>query len=798
MKIRNFLKNNLRLVLFVIGVIGITGYLFVATFGEKSKTTTAPPVTEIPAANPTTDSTTTSGEEVGEEAEVDGEAGATEEPVENFVTEEMSVENRPSVVVGDPVEISGHEKVADNGQYQLFLKEDTLSIILREKQSGAVMYSTVEKPDKSNEKWRNFVQSPVVVEYLVGTNIVYSQADMFTKGLEKTIEKTVDGFTAHLNFKELQISFDVTVTLNDKGLNVLVPEDSVKEGDSKFKIGNLYLYPFLGYSKMAEEEGYLFIPDGSGALISLEDHHGQYSQPYSESVYGTNYGIDDPYVLSLKENQVTTSEPNAVTAPIFGMVHTKKQLGYLAVIEGGDYNAKIEAYPNGAILPYNWTAGKFIYRQFFNQSTSKDSGTMVVRQKNRNSFDAQIQYNFVSGGDADYVGLAKSYRAYLQEKEVIKTKDTAEVTDFKMRLDFLGGDLKKGLISDEFVAMTSFEETAAILAELAKGDVKDLEVVLKGWQEKGIYGGYAQDSYNAASELGGNGGLNRLLKDYQNQLAIHLYDDPLRFNSTTQNSTWFNLVTKLNKRTLQEEVHGSRFTSFNFLQPEDSAKLFEARVDSNKVTDYRGILLDGITNHLFAYSAKGKEYGREDTLKSYQALLEKVAEKESLMLTSPIQPFWQYADSLTDVPVSSSNYVFEDQEIPFFAIAMRGLVTRYSEYGNFVANKQEYKLKLIEQGVYPSYLLTAEDPAELNNTNSSDIYSSCFDNYKAEITEIYQELKAVNEEIGATLIADYQKVGDHVTVTYENGRRLLVNYGSQTAEINGSPVEAYSYKVVSE
>lgn len=780
----------------MIFVVGLIIYLFFATSTGSSKptqqiTTPAPNPNEVVIEDEEATDETATDETAEEEEEI------VEEPVEDFVSdEEITTENRATFVEGNPETIEGHNKITENANYELYLKEDNLSIIVREKQTGAVMYSTVEKPAKSNQKWSNFVTSAVVIEYLVGTNIVYSQADMYSEDLKKQINYTDSGFNAEVSFEELGFSFEVQVELNDEGLQVLVPEETIKEDVDRFRIGNMYLYPFLGYSKMDEEGGYLLIPDGSGSLISLKDHYGQYTQPYAETIYGTNYGIDEAYKLSLKNGQVTTGEPNKVTAPIFGMVHTDKQLGFIGIVEGGDYNATIEAYPNGAILPYNWITSKFTYRQFFNQSTSKTSGTMVVRQRNRNSFDAKVQYNFVSGEDASYVGLAKSYREYLLSNELVNVSE--EANQLKMGIDFLNADVKDGLFSDAVVAMTSFDEVGEIISQLQDSGVTDLNVVLKGWQDKGIYGGYAQSSYSAESELGGNSGLNQLLETYQDSVPIYLYDDSLRFNPETQGSMWFDLANKLNKRLITEDVHGQRFSTFNFLRPTQSEELFSKRLASQKISNYHGLAIDGITDHLFAYSVKSTEYGRKSTLESYTNIIEEASAATEVMLQNPIQPFWKYADRLIDIPVYSSNYVFEDQEVPFFAIALKGIVSRYAPYSNFVANKQEFKLKLIEQGINPSYLITAENPTELNNTNSSSVYSSKFENYEEEINEIYQELEVVNQEIGDTLIADHVINGDQVIVTYENGKQLLLNYSDHTQVIEGQQLAGYSYKVVTQ
>lgn len=791
LEIKKFIRKNFRLLTYVLLVTFVTIYLFFSTSGSNQKGISEP--NNIGNEELVAESNVTEGTEETTES---SEEAAVEVPIYDSEADQITLENRPSNITGNPTEIEGHLIVAENTDYQLFLKESNLSIIVREKETGAVMYSTVENPVKSNEKWSNFVSSGVVVEYLVGTNIVYSQADMNSPKVSKKITSQVDGFDAAISFDDLGISFDLRVKINEQGLQVEVPESSIKELDPQYKIGNMYLYPFLGYSKIDEEAGYMLIPDGSGALIALEDHHGQFNQPYSEPVYGTNYGIDDPYVLSLKNNQVTTSQPNMVTAPIFGMIHEDKKFGFIGIIQEGDYNARIEAYPNGAILPYNWITSKFTYRQFFNQSTSKNSGTMVVQQKERNQFDAKIQYNFVKGEEADYVGLAKSYRNYLLENQII-TKNTEE-QNFKIKLDFLGAEVKQGMVSDKTIAMTTFEDVDLILEKLAKNNVTNIDVVLKGWQEKGIYGGYAQNQFNAETALGGNDSLNYLLKKYESKIPIYLYDDALRFNPATQNSTWFDVVTKLNKRTLTEEVYGSHFSNFNFLQPKESKDLLLKRLNSQLVNGYEGISLDGITNHLFAYYAKGTEYGRNATLDDYTTLMSQVMEHQKMMLHTPIQPFWKYATSFVDTPIASSNYIFEHEAVPFFSIALRGIVTRYSEYGNFTANKSDFKLQLIEQGINPAFLITMKNPSELKNTNSSTIYSSQFDDYKEEIIDLYEELSQVHEAIGDSLIEDYSKNKNQVMVSFTNGKKILLNYGETTEIVDAVEIPPHSYKVVQE
>src|SRR5690625_2246505 len=140
------------------------------------------------------------------------------------------------------------------------------------------MYSTIDDPVKSNESWDNFMKSSIVMEYLVGTNIVTYRADMYSENPEKEITYHDSGFVATISYPELEISFDVEVNLIDEGFVVEIPQDKITEESDRYKVSGFYVYPFLGYSKLGDREGYMFIPDGSGALIHLEDNDGKYRQ----------------------------------------------------------------------------------------------------------------------------------------------------------------------------------------------------------------------------------------------------------------------------------------------------------------------------------------------------------------------------------------------------------------------------------------------------------------------------------------------------------------------------------------
>ena len=45
----------------------------------------------------------------------------------------------------------------------------------------------------------------------------------------------------------------------------------------------------MGATRLGEEEGYMLVPDGAGALISLSDNKGRFKAPYVKRVYRREY-----------------------------------------------------------------------------------------------------------------------------------------------------------------------------------------------------------------------------------------------------------------------------------------------------------------------------------------------------------------------------------------------------------------------------------------------------------------------------------------------------------------------------
>ncbi len=719
------------------------------------------------------------------------------EAVDVEVSAEEKKEALAEAIVANPGDtIKNHKLVAENDALQLYLYEPTLSLIIRDKKTGAIMESTVGESDGTlNKTWESFIHSGIGFDILNGLN--EERSDLTSAGAEIQVHYTADGFSADVNLTKYQISFTLNVALTADGFTAEIPNSSIVEAlageATPVTIGSIYIYPFLGYTYSAERSGYMFVPDGNGSLIYLEDNDGRFTSPQTLNVWGGNAGVDETYVLSLFWDEYqTVNDGEPVMAPIFGMVHTDSQMAVLGIIEDGAEDARIMAYPNGAITNYNWITPRFTMRRIYTQLLSKAATASVrLQESNHSSCDLRMKYIFLSGEDADYAGMAVKYREYLMNEKGLGQKDTS----FKIKLDFLGSDRENGVIGKKAVTMTTTDNIRDIYDDLASSGVTSITSVYKGWQKGGIWS-MPITKYKADGSIGGTHDLTKLTEEAAAKgIDFYLYQDALRANPDTVNTT-FNVIKKLNESVYEEDTYKEIYEYFNYQTPDKAVERMNAALASYKKSGISKLALTGITNHLFSYNYNSKLYNRTDTLNVLEPALTAAADSMDLMMEQPISEYWSLADAIMGMPVNTSNYIFTDEEVPFLSIALKGLIPMYADYTNFEANRSEFFLELVETGIYPSFYLTWEDPVDLLYTNSSDLYTSKYSVYKSEIVDDYERLKEVNDAVNGAVITDHEKTADGLAVvTYSNGVRIYVNHSDQAVQYDGITIDGMSYKV---
>ena len=708
-------------------------------------------------------------------------------------------------------EIDGHVKMAENSGYELFVNQETLSIIMRDKSSGALVRSCPEEENtllkyKFGDNTNQFIQSGVsitLIEYEAGGK-QWKEIDQYTRygtssaDVKKTFKQTSDGFTVDINYTKFGISFTLNVSLDETGLHAEIPSDSIAEtNDKAYYLNAIYLWPLLGSSKFDYRDSSFIIPDGNGILIHLEDYEDKYTTSlFSKKYMGSDLGMFESSTLdtgTYGSTKISFSKGSETAVlPVWGVIYDDTKIAFLGAIESGAENAYCQYTLNSLYGGYNMITTRFIIRDTYQQKTARNTNTTIkIPQQNHCIEDIKVTYLFASGDDANYANLATQYRDLLIDNGTLVEKDCS----YKLRTDFFGSDKENFLFSKRSVVMTSAEEVKSIIDDLSGAGVKDLLAIYRGWQKGGIFS-LPIKTYKADGSVGGTDAVTDLAKNYaKSSVEFALVDDAQTLIEEMSGSAFIELE-MFDGEDYEKQIIGNVFDSTSIVDPQYTKKYIKQTLSGMKSAGFTSVAMEGITANVFSYKQDKKRYYRYDTINQYGEMLKNADADFNVIMKSPNIHFWKYASAYTDVAVESSNYVYADEEIPFLTIVLKGSLPMYSEYVNFEADKTDFFLKLIEYGVYPSFYLTKEDPSLLQNTNSNSVYSSRYDLYKDEIVEYYESTKKLADEVEGAKISNHEILDNDVHVTtYDNGVVVYVNYSDSTQTVDGVSIESLDYKV---
>ncbi|RLQ96619.1 DUF5696 domain-containing protein [Falsibacillus albus] len=682
---------------------------------------------------------------------------------------------------------NGYEKAAENDDFALYVEPESLAIKLLNKKTNYVWQSGLDHPDqyRLNKTWTQMAQSAITLDFLDRRGKVRTESILTNKSRPK-ITKKKDGFQADVYMKEAKLDFELDVTLEDDGVTVSIPYSKIKE-DKRSKLVSMRVYPFFGAVNEDDENGYMFIPDGSGALIRYEKSSSKADAPFIGSIFGNDAGIQK----NIKTTEgIVPVQP--IKMPVFGAVHGVKQNGFVAVVEDGAPYGDIMAYPSGVSTDFNWIASQFHYRYEYFQPTSKDRKGITVYQKNANRFDVKLKYKLLSGKDADYVGMAKAYQNdLLKNHQLVKRKDDADI-----RLDFFGGESKKGLLWDQYIPMTEISRLPQMTDELKSRGVDNMFVLYKGWSEGG-YTGTLPAKFPVEGDLGSKGDVQNTIADLnKSHIPIYFSSD---YTEAYEGGGGFSGSKDVAKKISSETIsHQEGDQTIYYLSPWKSMDMLQS--DVGKFHDYgiKNVAIDSTGYKLFSDFSKTKSSTRAASIDEYHRLFGDIQKKiGNLALYEPNMYAWKDTNKYLDVPMYSSNYVFVTDTVPFVQIVLKGIIPLYAPYSNYFSDREDQVLRLIEFGVYPSFLLTDKPSRLLHDTESKDIYTSEFSTWKSEVVKEYKMIKDTLGKVeGETIVGRSIPKQGIVKVDYSNGVSIIVNYTDAVYQTEGTEVQPKGFAVI--
>lgn len=688
--------------------------------------------------------------------------------------------------------VEGYTLRMESDVLQVWVQEDTSRIRIVDKRSGYVWgLCEDEKPNGLNKSWFARASALCAMDYYDESGSDKS-ASTESKGAKLKFRWGKESFICEVDMTEQGIRFAVEVSLTGESLHLAVVEGSVVEyGECMLK--SLYFMPFLGSTLSDTVNGYFFVPDGCGALLRFQKPS-DYNSALVGRIYGADPGIDSlttaANLLASRGNDYLVEE-NVMTLPVFGIVHGEGQNGVFAIVDGGIEQAYITASVAGVITDYNWLTARFDYRTSYMKPVNKAGSGVYTAQEKANDILPSVEYVFLTGEDADYSSMAVYYRDRLKAAESLPSTEAEE--EIPLWLSVLGAEIKEGVLYDTTTVLTTIEDGQTITTQLQDAGISNLKTCYVGWEKGGLNGSRYGET-RLENRLGSRGALDA----WRESIIAGGGSFSLYRNLGQANEDQISLRSQAALNISSAYIHYS-VDNDTLMYPDSyvvKAALAAETLEKtrNKWQAYP-LTLDNIGINPYSDYTRNANVSRLDTMHMMSdTLTDPKAAGTAVFQPSPYQ--WMYVSDYLEMPMTSSQFTFETDTVPFLQIVLKGSMNYYSPYMNLGFYSDNAVLKMVEFGAYPSFIVAQAESHELEDTPLETMFSVCFADWSNRITDIYGYVSGALNAVEGQKIAEHKMVASGVArVRYDGGVTIYVNYNNTVVSIDGVTVPAMGYLV---
>ena len=700
--------------------------------------------------------------------------------------------------------------------------KDAVKALQKEDASPEEILAAAESyADDLNSTYVGIANSLITVEYYDSDKIKYISSAS-EEDVTSALSRVEDGkYCLEVRFKKPDVSMNVYITLGEDSIDYFIPSEEMT-GSGINKLAAVEITPFLGACggrmnvmnpDTLEWEtvdnyrvpGYVLVPDGSGSLIRFV-HNTSVFNAYEGDVYGKDYATETNYSFAYYDD-VPVKDP---VMPVFGIAHGNGQMAFAAWANEGAEYMDIIVNPDGTrSTTYTWAYPRFELNVNYFQLYDEQGSGFFTQMDEIFHYDIDMTYAFLFGDgsdgtpSADYVGMARVYRDYLIDKGELTLMEAPQ-GDIPIRLDFIMGDAKSGIVGNTQVVTTRTEDVEDILEQVMARGITNINSGLIGWQKNGesLSKPY---KLNFTGAIGSKKDFKDLIGDFAERgVDISLSRDTVTVNKKmlTYNNTavkcisnWYLSIDKA--VILPDNVPTSLFS---YGTPEKVASW------TKQLADKTGAFSNSITltemPHVLTsnWNRDGVVTSLTESVELYRNILEEIGQERKLNLESPNMYLWKYTDRYLQAPVGNSQFIFETDTVPFLEMVLHGTMEVYAPYANFSFYTQDCILRMIDYNLSPSFILSREPSYKLGDTFLANYYSTEYTLYENMIEDIYGQINSVLSQVqGFEWTARYVPENGVVINSYQKdgeSRHIIINYTEHEVTYQGTTVLPESAAVV--
>lgn len=614
----------------------------------------------------------------------------------------------------------------------------------------------------------------------------------------------------------------IEYVLEEDGLSVRIPASSIRFDETKYTLQYIKPLQFFGAGDL-NNDGYVFYPDGSGAIIRFEEFYDTNNKT-AFTLSGTVYGEDFAY-YNIDQN---SKHAEIIRMPVFGIVEENfTSNGFFAILEDGDAMADIATFFGGG--QYNFaTAYAMVYPRpsdTYNLSEAisvADNKEMTIVSDKKYTGFYKLKYvmlfdktQLTKGPNekanrypASYSGMAQAYRDYLTNNQVITPLTEAKVQDKKLPLyiETLGAvETVKKILSipvNVDVPLASFEDVKTMYNQLAKKGITNVNFKLTGYANGGLLADYPED-VDWLRAVGGDDGFEDL-QEFAKENGIGIYPDFDFAYAGYDSSVSLKkhaaraVDDRYCSRQVYDPVHQEFVTDFSIcIAPDSILKLVDEFTESYSEYNPMGISVATLGSVLNSDFNKDDALNRQEAEKYIKDALASLKKNyQSVMAEGGNIYSVEYLDHVLNIPLDASNYMYESEAIPFMGMVLHGYVNYTGSVINEAGNSSFQLLKSIENGALLYYMLIYQNSHLLKEDEElSKFYSVRFDIWFNSVVDQYNVLNDAIGDLQLYNIVDHDfLIGERVPTDKEK-ENIVLDFD---ALIANNLVKQYNAKVKNE
>lgn len=691
--------------------------------------------------------------------------------------------------------LEGYELVAESAGTQMFANMSTglFKLITADGNVYNSVSDSMENDEITVGKNRMAYASQLIIEYAVLEGFGLGGLTNVTNsgiGCAKEVKKIKNGIHVDYDFPSLDSVIPVEYVLDKGRLNASIITKDIKEG-KETSIININLLP--GFSAAsAEDSGYIFVPDGCGALINFNTDK-EFNE-YNKSVYGEELAVPD------KER--VRSETEEIRMPVFGMCQPGKK-AFLGNIIEGDGSAYISAMAGNSTFGQNVCSAKLAMRTTVMEKVKNANGSLIafyrIGDADYNLDKFTVQYTLLGADKSDYSALASVYRDYIINEMGVKKNDNIALVNIdaygalEVAANFMGFKYTK------LIPMTSYKDMIEMLGDFKEEGVDNLSFRYIGWQNDGITNKKQLTKNKLIGELGGKKDWKKLQAYIDENNIEASYDADL----ITYRTSMFNnsVSTAFNKKAAQKFHRRSTYTKSLTINPkyllvhDKLVKNAESYLGS--VNDsVKNISLSTITNMLYSNFKDNNPYHRSDfpelatkILKDYKDAGYEISGEDANAYTFP------YLSRIYNAPTASSSDTVFDRDVMFYQMVLKGVISLTSSPRQTEDRSGDEYLKAVEMGSALLFNGISQNATEIRSLREQFLYSADYRLWKDTAVTQYKEYSPLYNSVkGKTVVSNSEVASNVMRTVFENGVTVTVNYNHEDVSLDTGTIKARSFE----